>query len=516
MIAAALIGRDPAAWQIPDLGTWPRDDGNHHVVVVGAGIGGLSAGALLASRGCKVLVIEAHDRPGGYCTSWTRRVRGHDGIVRRFLFDAGVQDISGLGPDRPLRRLLATVGAEGRIGWRRVFHRYVQDGLCLDFPEDPAGLTDLLCRHFPDEAPGIPKFLDEIAAVYRDLYASLDENGGLITSDSPADAMRSWSALHSRAARWMHSTYAEMLDTFISSPRLKHLLTTIAEYITDQPERLTVGEMAPLFSYYFEGGFYPAGGSQRLADLLRAIIEEKGGKVRLRTRVTRFLFEDERVAGVVTANDAIHRARLVIANGDVITTLTDLVGQCPLPTRYAQRMRALRRGPSAILVNLGLNFVPDLPARVFVSTDSLHFGIGNPSVIDPSLAPPGCAALTILCLLSEEEAARWFGMDKPVYRRSKEVFANRLIAATETIIPGLSKRILYRQTAAPPTFTRYTRASNGNIYGAARGQWCPPVKSPVPGLMLAGAGCRNGPGIEAAVISGAAAANLIRFANTEQ
>jgi phytoene dehydrogenase-like protein len=307
-----------------------------------------------------------------------------------------------------------------------------------------------------------------------------------------------------------------MLNAFISSPRLQRLLTTIAEYVTDQPERLTVGEIAPLFSYYFEGGFYPAGGSQKLADLLSAIIEENGSKVRLRTRVTRILFEDGHVAGIVTATGEIQRARLVIANGDVATALSDLIGQSPLPSRYAQRMRALRRGPSAILVSLGLDFLPDLPARVFVSTENLHFGIGNPSVIDPSLAPPGCAALTLLCLLSEEEAATWFRMDRSAYRKSKEAFADRLIAATETLLPGLSRSILYRQTAAPPTFTRYTQASNGNIYGAARGQWCPPVISPIPGLMLAGAGCQNGPGVEAAVISGVTSANLITFTSTEQ
>src|SRR5262245_17603020 len=509
MIAAASPGRDPAAWQVPDLGTWPRDEHHHHVVVVGAGVAGLTAGALLASRGCKVLVIEAHDRPGGNCTSWSRRVRVRDGSVRRFIFDAGVQDISGLGAERPLRRLLPGLGAEHRIGWRRVLHRYVQDGMCLDFPEDPADLENFLCRSFPDDAQGITAFLAEIAAVYRDLHASLAENDVSPPSGGIVEEMQSWSARHRHAARWMHRPYTEMLNAFISGGRLKHLFTTIAEYVTDHPERLTVGEMAPLFGYYFEGGFYPAGGSQKLADLLRTVIDENGGKVRLRTRAARFLLEDGRVAGVVTTHGGIPHARLVIANGDVSTALTDLIAQRPLPGRYAQRMRALQRGPSAILVSLGLDFVPGLPARAFVSAESLHFGIGNPSVIDPSLAPPGSAALTLLCLLGEEEATTWFGMDKPAYRSAKEVFADRLIAAAETIIPGLRDGILYRQTAAPPTFTRYTSAGNGNIYGAACGQWRPAVKSPVPGLLLAGAGCQNGPGVEAAVISGISCANLV-------
>jgi all-trans-retinol 13,14-reductase len=115
--------------------------------------------------------------------------------------------------------------------------------------------------------------------------------------------------------------------------------------------------MAPLFSYYFEGGFYPAGGSQKLANLLRAIIEENGGEVRLRTRVTQIRVEEGRVAGVFTTTGASHRAHVIISNCDVATTFYELTGQFPLPSRYAQRMRALRRGPSAILVSLGLDFV---------------------------------------------------------------------------------------------------------------------------------------------------------------
>jgi phytoene dehydrogenase-like protein len=477
-------------------------------VVVGAGIAGLSAAAQLASRGYKVLVIEAHDRPGGYCTSWARKVQGRDGLVRRFVFDGGVQDISGLGPGRPLRMLLSSVGAEDRLEWHRVIHRYVQDGLSLDFPEDPMELERFLCRTFPEEASGITAFLAEIAAVCRDLYATLNDTV-LPISNRPVEGTLTGLAQYRHAARWFHSSYVEMLASFISSPRLKQLFTTIAEYITDQPERLTVSEMAPLFSYYFEGGFYPAGGSQKFANLLRAVIQENGGEVRLRTRVTQILVEEGHVAGVVTTRGASHHTHLIIATGDVATTLCDLIGPFPLPSRYAQRIRALRRGPSAILVSLGLDFVPKLPPRVFASIAGLHFGIGNLSAIDPSLAPPGCAAMTLLCLLSEEEATPWFHLDRKAYLKSKEEFADRLISSCETMIPGLCDGILYRQTAAPPTFTRYTLTRNGSIYGAARGQWCPTTKSPVPGLLLAGAGCQTGPGVEAAVISGMASANLI-------
>ena len=507
MTNPAFPGRDPSAWPIPDLTTRLTAADRYHVAVVGAGIGGLSAAAVLAQRGLKVLVIEAHDRPGGYCTSWGRLIRGVDGSRRRFVFDAGVQDISGLGPKGAIRRLLSQLGVEGRIAWRRVLHRYLQDGSCLDFPENPAQLIEILCERFPDEAHGIRGFLTEIGAVHRDLYAGLDETKRL-PPPRTTDAIDAWRARFPHAGRWMDRPYGDMLASFFSNSALKHLLTSIADYLTDQPECLNVGEMAPLFSYYFEGGFYPVGGSQRLANVLRSSITDNGGSVLLRTRVMRILVEDGRAAGVVTPR-ATYYAPVVIANADAVTTLMNLMDPYPLPKRYIQRVGALRRGPSAILVNLALDFVPDVPARVFFRDAELRFGVGNPSSIDSTLAPSGCAALTLLCLVSELEAAPWFELDKHSYRLAKEAFADRLIAATETIVPDLTRHILYRETAAPPTFTRYTGALKGNIYGAARGQWCPHVKSPVPGLMLVGAGCQNGPGIEAAAISGMMVADLI-------
>lgn len=505
--------RDPTAWPLPRLQAWPGGAREHHVIVVGAGIGGLSAAALLALRGCKVLVIEAHDRPGGCCSCWTLKVRGRDRKVGRFVFDAGVQDISGLGAKGPLRWLLRTLGVEDRIEWRRVLHRYVQDGLCLDVPEDADELIRRLRRFFPGDAAGIQALFGEIEAVYHDLYAEADLTGGVPVRPASLDESLAWSARHPRAARWLQQPFAKMLDAYVQDPRLKELLTTITEYISDKPESLTMAEAAPLYGYYFEGGYYPAGGSQRLADVLRAVIEEHGGEVRLRTRVSQILMENGRAAGILTAAGDRRRAAIVIANADVVASLTGLLHPFPLQGRYAQRLRRLRRGPSAILLSLAVDFLPDLPARVFVKAGDLHFGIGNPSVIDPSLAPPGYAVMTVMRLLAEEEAHEWFAIakDKAAYRSAKNTFADRLVAAIEsTVMPGLSQRILYRQVAAPPTFTRYTQAGNGGIYGAARGQWSPSARTPAPGLLLAGAGLENGPGIEAVVISGVRAANLIR------
>jgi phytoene dehydrogenase-like protein len=117
--------------------------------------------------------------------------------------------------------------------------------------------------------------------------------------------------------------------------------------------------------------------------------------------------------------------------------------------------------------------------------------------------------VTLLHLLPESEKRLWFDLERAAYSRSKADIGERLLAATETVIPDLRQHICYMQVAAPPTFTHYLRSANGSIYGAARGQWTPPLKAPVPGLMLLGGGGRTGPGIEAVVMAGTIAANLI-------
>jgi phytoene dehydrogenase-like protein len=497
--------RDAQVWPMPPLGVWSSEADRHQAIIVGAGIGGLTAGALLAARGLKVLLVEAHNRPGGYCSCWTRTSAGGGS----FRFDAGVQDFSGLGERGPIRHLLRALDAEQRIEWRRVRHLYQKDGLGFQVPDDPAEIVAALAALFPSERAGIAAFFHEMAAVYRELYADIESTEGVSMPPATLQGMLNWPATHPHAWRWMKRPFSEMLDTFLVDPRLTDLLTTVADYVTDRADTLSVADMAPLFGYYFDGGAYPVGGSQRLADLLCDIIAEHGGRVLLRTRIKRILVENGRAAGVETAIGRVHRAPVVVANGDVVSMLTDLVGEQHLTARYLEKLRTMRRGPSAILLSLGLNRVPDLPARIFVRQDGLGFGIGNPSVIDPTLAPPGCAALTLLCLLSDEAALAWRRRNSG-YREDKDRFADRLIAAAEaSVLPGLRRSIVHREVASPPTFALFARTRNGNIYGAARGRWHPRVKSPVPGLLLVGAGTSTGPGIEAVVVSGTAAANLV-------
>lgn len=503
--AREIAAREPYRWSAPRPGAG-RGDG-HDVIVVGAGVGGLTAGALLARRGLRVLVLEQHYLAGGFCTSWPRTVRrGSERL--RYVFDAGVHDVSGLGPRGPVRNLLRQLGREDRLAWRRVGHEYVLPRLRFKVPHRAEDLVARLGELFPGERTGLQRFFAEMEAVYRELYADAHLTGGVPMPPATVDGMLAYPAARPHAFRGMAVPFGTMVDAHVRTPRLRELLSVLSGYLSDDPRRLTVGAMAPIFGYYFDGGYYPAGGSQALANTLVAAIREHGGEVRLRTPVRRIVIEGGRAAGVESADGQVHRAPLVVSNADVPRTFLELVGAEHLSGEFADRVRGLEPSASAFVVYLGVDGVPDLEPLTLLSTSAGSLGIAIPSKVDPDLAPPGHASITLTTLVPARAAATW-DRTVPGYLARRRAAGDELIARAEAVLPGLRERIVYRQEGSPATFARYAWTTGGSIYGPAIGPWRPPVFSPVPGLALTGAGVFPGAGVEAVVISGTIVADAL-------
>jgi len=306
----------------------------------------------------------------------------------------------------------------------------------------------------------------------------------------------------------MDVPFGRMLGDYFRDPRLREVLSVLTGYLSDDPMSLTVGAMAPIFGYYFDGGFYPAGGSQALADALVGAIEQRGGQVRLRTAVSRILVEGGRARGVSLASEETVRARAVVSNADLRRTFLDLVGPEHLPADFVRRIEEIEPSTSAFAVFLGVNYVPDVEPLTIHSGEEGTVAIAIPSKVDPSLAPPGHASVTLLTLIPSTEAATW-DRKTPGYAARRRAMGDRILRLAECVLPGLTARIVYRQDGSPATFARYAWTTRGAIYGPAVGQWRPPARSPVESLVVAGAGVFPGAGVEAVVISGTLAADAL-------
>jgi len=494
---------------------WPSPtlaDGNtlatneYDVAIIGSGIGGLSTGALLAKRGLKVLVVEQHYLAGGYCTSFPRK--GHS------VFDAGVHDISGLGPKGPVRYLLRELGIEHMLEFKRVESEYVFPGIRFRVPHDWRDFVNLLGDHFPAEKENISAFFSEMKGINDDLYRDIDTQNGVIGPPKAVEQMMKYPLTHKYLFRWLNKSYLEMLNKYFTDARLKEVLCTLAGYLTDDPKALRAFSMAPIFGYYFEGGYYPKGGSQAFADALAALIRINGGTVLLNQRVTRILVKDNAACGISTestpprkARAEIYKAGIIISNADVKQTFLQLIEPANLPSDFLKSVQAIEPSASAFMVFLSLDYDPPLAPLTFQASTGASIGIAIPSKLDSRLAAEGGSAMTILTLIPNSAAKSW-NCEEPDYALRKDRLMEELINSAAQLLPDLRSHIVYKEAATPATFTRYTLSSDGAIYGPKLGQGLP-FKNPIRNLYLVGAGTFPGAGIEAVVISALIAADDI-------
>ncbi len=506
--------RESYRWPAPSF--TPSEGQDCDVVIIGSGIGGLTAAALLADAGLNVKVFEQHVVAGGYCHTYLRKAH-HQGRPVLYRFDAGPHDFSGVQPGGPFATLLRRLGVADRIIWERVTHSFHTEAGAIDVPPDWRDYVRLLGERFPGSAAGLTALFDEIKAIFDDMFATAAGRGGVPGMPSSIDELLAFPRNHPHAYRWMNRPFADLVATHVQDPAAVAFINGLAGYIGDGSEPPTCARMVPIFGYYFHGGYYPRGGSSVVADAMVAAIEARGGEVNLKTPVARILIENNAAAGVVLGNGGAVRARAVISNADLKHTLLDLVPAEALPRDARRWITEAAPANSCVSVHLGLDYVPDIRPSVHLHAP-MRVGLAMMSKLDPSAAPAGHSILSLIHLVPHAEAKSWFPPEpehdwkswrrSEAYLRRKQELGDRMIAAAETVIPNLSQHIVYRTDASPVTYARYDGASFGSIYGMSRAGQLKGSKSPLRNLVIAGGG-NIGAGIEAVVISGAEAAEAL-------
>jgi phytoene dehydrogenase-like protein len=477
---------------------------DYDIIVVGGGLGGLTAGAKLTREGKKVLLIEQHTQPGGCATTFRRG---------DYTLEVGLHEMDGPSPRDMKNRIFSELGITDNVQLVKVpeFFRFLCRGVDITVPHDPEEAATVLKENFPAETAGIDSYFEQI------LNPKRKGPGG-----EPLPEM----------------SVGEWLDSIISDEDLKLVLLGNLGYFHDDPYSLSMTYYNIAQGSYYGGGgaSFIKGGSQMLSDHLAGFIRNHGGEVLLSHVVTGLTTDNGAVTGVTYVKKRGSREEQVTATAAEI-----VMNNAPahfaewLPEEYRAKLKGEldKQKTGASLLTVYFGFSGDLASvgnshySTFVFDDSVerqsdilknnHAGYEKRSFtfvdygrIDSGLAPAGKSVGALCCI---DYLSDWEGMAKGDYNRRKEEVAEIFITRMEKILPGFRKLVDYCDVGTAATVKRYTLTPGGAVYGFAQVPSKPAIDaSALPAnVHIASAWGKTGGGFSGAIFGGYLCAyNILR------
>jgi all-trans-retinol 13,14-reductase len=476
---------------------------NYDAIIIGSGAGGLTTAVALAQAGKKVLVLEQHDRPGGWTHSFT---------LNGYRFSPGVHYIGDLQEGGGLRRIYDGLGVSQDLTFVELNpdgydHIFIGDRK-IDFPRGKENLIDRLKSHFPHEAQGID-------AYFADLTAMMDGLRSLGNLKNPVKTI----AGAANTLKWARATGADLINAHISDPVLRGVLAGQSGDHGMPPSQVSAFFHAGITNHYLNGGYYPLGGAFTLPRAFVRALKRAGGEIRLQSCVKRILLEGKMVTGVELDTGEVLRASIVISNADPEVTFGQLIGRDKLPSRLKRKVDTVTYSTSCI----SLFFATDMDLRRAgldsgnmwyydhadvdkIYTDGLTDAalrdetppgmfLTVTTLKDPSKMHSGHHTCESFAFVGYDAFEKWahtkYGNRPSDYEGMKEDLAWRMVRGLEKHIPGLSKHIVYYSLGTPLTNEHYLNATRGNLYGIDKrpsqiGPWSFSPRTDFDGLYLCG------------------------------
>ena len=456
-------------------------DRSFEAVVVGAGNGGLAAAAQLAAKGVRVLLLEQHNVPGGFATSF---VRG------RFEFEGAMHLIADMGPPNN----------------RGSVRKFLEDdlGIHLQWFEIPEAYR--LIQTDPDHAMdvtihyGVDRFVNDIAgavpgsreavARYVDLCLEVVDAITYLGESRGKPDRKVLMAKYGNFLKTAAYTVDDVEKRLNVPERALDIYHALWTYLGCPTSRLNftvfAAMMAKLIVY---SGFVPRHRSHEFTSAVEARIRELGGTTEFNTRVDQILVENGQISGVVTSKGERIATRHIVSNASPTLVFNQLIQpRTAVPPVAIQESNARVNGVAGFTVYLGLDASPEqlglkeYSYLVYESGDSTRMyetmkTLGTPqaqasSVLNncvPDCSPPGTSVVAITTLFRPEA---WKDVRAEDYVAVKNRIALGLIEDFEKATGApLRRHIEEVEVATPLTYARYTGSHGGTIYGYEPEPW---------------------------------------------
>ena len=497
----------------------------YDVLVVGAGIGGLTTAALLAKRGMRVLVVEQHYLPGG-CASIFRR--------KGFTFDVGASLFFGFGEKgyNPHQFVMNEIEEDiTLVQMDETFTIHLDKQTKVSMYTQREKFSQELCSCFPHQKKEIKSLLKEFESFYKD---SLDSYGGQFFAPAETPPKHGRNLMFTkplylvRLLTYLLSTQEQLFRRFTRDPQILKLFTLLNQNMTTCGLDQTPAIAGPMIHVeaYTGGCCYAHGSPQMLANKLEKAIHKYGGQVLYRHRVDKILIENGRAIGCQLHNGIQLKAETIVSNTTIWNLYGKLIDKKNITRRKRRWAEGFRPSYSVFGVYLGVNSeaVPQgtKPTQILPYVDEgfpSYLTVYVTSMLDPSASPKGTHTLCIfLPETTPDKTTPTDGKDKyqtRSYRERKEKKAAAIIEYLEhNYFPGLRQHIIVQETATPETIQRYTLKNHGSIGGpqvnmkqsymsrlAARSDW--------EGLYCVGDSTSQGIGVVSVTVSAISAVNAI-------
>jgi len=479
------------------------------IIIIGSGAGGLSAAICLARAGQRVLVLEQHDVPGGWC---------HSFYLNGYRFTPGIHYIGLLGKGESTSELYEGLGIANDLVFFRMnsaaYEHYWIGDERIDMPADFDELYKSLSAYFPDEKKSLAKYLNTVRAVSRQLQLIPKMNGFWDHLTIP------WRMRH--LGKYGLFSLKRVIDWHIKNPLLKMVLNVQCGDHGLPPAKVSFPLHCAVMDHYFNGGFYPMGGGGAIVKAMTNAIKKHGGKVRTRQRVKRILLEGNikmRAVGVELENGEQIYAKKIISNSDPGKTYLDLIGTANLSSKLLNKLAKTKYSCTSLMLFLtvdmdvrkaGLdsgniwmmpnNNMDDLfkeMMKVDITPGDEFPGllISCTTLKDPVSFDGRYHTIEVITFINHESFHQFKGEGNhqpKEYVRFKERLTQKIINSLEKVLPGISSKIVQKELGTPMTNEFFINSTNGCVYGTEKnfrqtGPFSYKTESEIENLYLCGA-----------------------------
>ena len=429
------------------------------IIIIGSGIGGLTAGNLLVQKGYQVTIFESQKTPGGYTAGFWRK---------GFYFESGTLSFES---SNMIFKAMRELGVFDKIEFVEQKSRWVSadfDGV----PETFDDFKNIFYSAYPDEKHKLDKYFKEVDKMVRAFMPFMTEKKRFF------DTISSGFNIFQIYRKYGNLRIGDFTDRFFPRDTVLNRFFRNIGY-PDMAAWILGGAIVTLFYDYWT----VKNGMQSWADVLAEQFKNNGGELILKAHVDKILTKDGKATGVA-CNDKTYEADYVISACDYKKTFLKLLDSpATIPPELLKKIQTNAVSEGIFTVYLGLNLPHDqlqsvlkIPHVMYFddqpgldihnSNDEDYFDkcsivLYSPSLINPALAPAGKSSLMLQAVTPYRWMNNWEAGDRQQYRQLKEKAKNAVLKKASVIIPGLKDLIEFEDAATPLTYERYTQNTDG-------------------------------------------------------